>query len=142
MITQAVCASFKSELLAGVHDFTALTGDIFKIALYTAEATLNSSTVIYSIGNECPSTGGYTAGGNVLVGQGITSSGTTIYIDFDNSIWLASTITASGALIYNSSKAGKAVCVLNFGGDYTSNGTDFTVTFPAPSASSAILIVN
>jgi hypothetical protein len=142
MITQDICASFKSELLTGIHDFTAVTGDVFKIALFTYEATLNSSTGIYTTDNECPATGGYSAGGNILVGQGVTTSGTTVYIDFDDSVWLASTMAAAGALIYNSTKTNKAVCVLNFGGTYTTDNKDFTVTFPSPSAATAVLIIN
>lgn len=141
-ITQTVCSSFKSELLAGVHNFTPVTGDVFKIALFTSEATLNGSTVVYATTNECPATGGYSAGGNVLVGTGVAPSGTTVYIDFDDSSWLNSTITASGALIYNSTKANKTVCVLNFGGEYISKNTNFILTFPSPSASTAILILN
>jgi hypothetical protein len=141
-ITQTVCSSFKSELLAGVHNFTPTTGDVFKIALYTSEATLNDNTVVYTTDNECPATGGYSAGGNVLVSKGVDPSGTTVYIDFDDSSWLNSTITASGALVYNSSKANKAVCVFNFGGTYNTNTKDFTVTFPPSSATTAVLIVN
>ena len=109
-ITQALCSSFKVELLKGQHDFTAITGDTFKVALYTSVAELNSSTVLYTAIGEVVGTG-YVAGGNVLTGQSIALSGTTAYVTFDTSEWLNSTITASGALIYNHTQSDKAVAV-------------------------------
>lgn len=134
-ITQAMCTSFKTELLGGVHD---LDTDTIKIALFTSSATLDASTTAYSTTNEVSGTG-YTAGGNTLTGATITSSGTTAIVDFDNTTWAASTITARGAMIYNSSKANRAIAILNFGSDKTSTDGDFTIQFPVADASNAIL---
>jgi len=141
-ITQAIASTFKSELLGGLQNFTASTGDTFKIALYTSSATLNSSTTAYTTSGECPSTGNYTAGGNTLTSQSITLSGTTAYIDFADSTWASSTISAAGALIYNSTNANSAVCILDFGGTFTSTNGAFTVVFPAPTTTTAVLILN
>jgi len=142
-ITQAIASSFKQELLAGVHDFSASTGDVFKIALYTSSATLSSATTAYSSTNEVSGTG-YTAGGGTLVNATGSPflSGTAAYIDFDDYTWSGSTISAAGALIYNSSKSNKAVAVLSFGGTFSSTAGDFTVTFPAATSSTAVLIIN
>ena len=135
-ITQAMCTSFKVDLLAGDQDFDA---DTFKIALYTSSATLDASTTAYSVTNEVSGTG-YTAGGNTLtVSTTPTSSGTTAYISFSNTTWSTATITARGALIYNSSKADAAVAVLDFGSDKTSTAGDFTIQFPTADASNAII---
>ena len=141
-ITQAITSTFKSELLGGLQNFTASTGNTFKIALYTSSATLNSSTTAYTTSGECPSTGNYTAGGNTLTSQSITLSGTTAYIDFADSTWASSTISAAGALIYNSTNSNKAVCILDFGGTFTSTNGAFTVVFPAPTTTTAVLILN
>ena len=134
-ITQAMCTSFKVQLLAGDHDFDT---DTFKIALYTSSATLDASTTAYSATNEASGTG-YTAGGNTLTAVPPTSSGTTAYVDFADTTWSSSTITARGALIYNSSKANKAVAVIDFGADKSSTAGDFTVQFPTADASNAII---
>ena len=139
-ITQAICSSFKSELLSGQHNF-ASGGNTFKIALYTSSATLNSATTVYTTSNETTGTG-YTAGGNTLTGQSVTLSGTTAYIDFADSTWTTATLSAAGALIYNSTSSNKAVCVLDFGGTYTSTAGNFTVVFPAPTTTTALLILN
>lgn len=139
-ITQAICSSFKQEVLEGLHDF-ASGGDTFKIALYTSSASLDSSTTAYTSSNETTGTG-YTAGGNTLTSQSVTLSGTTAYIDFADSSWASSTISAAGALIYNSTNANRAVCVLNFGGTYSSTNGTFTVQFPAATTTTAILILN
>lgn len=139
-ITQSLCASFKAELLAAVHDFTPLTGDTFKIALYTSVADISSNSTVYtSVGEVVGS--GYVAGGNTLTGQTITLSGTTAFVTFDNSLWTSSTLTASGALIYNSTKSDKAVAVLNFGGPFSSTNNTFTVTFPPATATTAVIII-
>lgn len=137
-ISQAMCTSFKQELLTGTHNFTATTGDVFKIALYTSSATLDATTTAYSATNEVSGTG-YTAGGNTLTNVTPTTSGTTAFTDFADTTWAAATITANGAMIYNSSKANKAVAVLAFGGDKTSTAGDFTVIFPTADASNAII---
>lgn len=136
-ITQSMCTSFKVDLLAGDQDFDT---DVFKIALYTSSASLDASTTAYTTSGEVPSTGNYTAGGNTLtVSTTPTSSGTTAFIDFADTTWSAATITARGALIYNSSKSNKAVAVLDFGSDKTSTNGDFTIVFPVADASNAIV---
>ena len=140
-ITQAVCSSFKAELLAGVHNLSASGGDTFKIALYTPEANLNSSTVIYTALGEITGTG-YTTGGATLTNVGISSAGTSTYFSFDNVSWPSATFSASGALIYNSSKGNKAVLVLNFGNTYISSGSTFTLTFPPNTSTTALCIAN
>lgn len=137
-ITQAMCTSFKKEILTATHDFTATTGDTFKIALFTSSATLSASTTAYSTTNEVSGTG-YTAGGASLTSVTPTTSGTTALCDFADVTWSTSTITANGALIYNSSKSNKAVVVLAFGADKSSSAGDFTITFPTADASNAII---
>lgn len=137
-ISQAMCTSFKVELLQGVHNFTASTGDTFKIALYTSSATLGASTTAYTVSNEV-SGSGYTAGGNTLTNVTPTSSGTTAFTDFADTTWTTATITARGALIYNSTESDKAVCVLDFGSDKTSTAGNFTIVFPTADASNAII---
>jgi len=134
-ITQAMCTSFKTELLGGVHD---LDTDAIKIALFTSTATLGAATTAYSTTNEVSGTG-YTAGGNTLTGAAISASGTTAIVDFDNTTWASSTITARGAMIYNSSKSDRAIAILDFGADKTSTDGDFTIQFPVADASNAIL---
>jgi len=138
-ISQAMCTSFKVELLTATHNFTNSTGDTFKIALYTSSATLGASTTAYTTSNEVASTGNYTAGGNTLTNVTPTSSGTTAFTDFADTTWASATITANGALIYNSSKSNKAVAVLAFGGDKTSTNGDFTIIFPTADATNAII---
>ena len=137
-----LCTSFKVELLKGIHNFSASGGDTFKIALYTSSATLDASTTAYSATNEVSGTG-YTAGGNTLTNVDPTSSGTTAYLDFDDTTWSTATITARGALIYNSSAVGNpAVAVLDFGADKTSTAGDFTVVMPTADASNAIVRIS
>ena len=133
MISQTQTTSFKAELYEGIHD---LTTDVIKIALYTAFADLNADTTIYSSANEVVATG-YTAGGEVMTGITVNSSGTTAYVDFANVAW-TSALTARGALIYNSSKGNKSVAVLDFGSDKTST-TTFTVTMPANTSTTALI---
>ena len=138
-ITQAVCTSFKQELLVGTHNFTATTGETFKIALYSSSATLSSSTTAYSSSNEVSASGPYTAGGGSLTNVTPTTSGTTALTDFSDISFTSATITARGALIYNSDDSNKAAVVLDFGGDKTSTSGTFTIQFPAAAASNAIL---
>lgn len=137
-ITQAMCTSFKQELLTGTHNFTNGTGDTFKIALFTSSATLDASTTAYSVTNETSGTG-YTAGGNTLTNVTPTTSGTTAFTDFADTTWSTASITARGALIYNSTDSNKAVVVLDFGADKTSTAGDFTIQFPTADASNAII---
>ena len=151
-ITQALCTSFKQELLQGVHNFTSGSGggtttstgsgNTFKIALFTSSASLGAGTTAYSTSNESSGTG-YTAGGNSLTNVTPTTSSTTALLDFADSTWSSSSITARGALIYNSSttagSANRAVLVIDFGSDKSSSSGDFTVSFPTADASSAII---
>jgi hypothetical protein len=137
-ITQAMATSFKQELLTGTHNFTNGTGDTFKIALFTSSATLGAATTAYSVTNEVSGTG-YTAGGNTLTNVTPSTSGTTAFTDFADTTWSSATITARGALIYNSTDSDKAVVVLDFGSDKTSTNGDFTIQFPTADASNAII---
>lgn len=135
-ITQAMCNSFKSELLGGTHD---LDTDVIKIALYTSSATLSAATTAYSTTNEVTASTGYTAGGNTLASPVISLSGSTAIVDFADTTWSASTITARGALIYNSSKSNRAIAVLDFTTDKSSTNGDFVIVMPAADASNAII---
>ena len=137
-ITQAMCTSFKQEILEAVHNFKNSGGDTFKIALYTSSASLGAGTTAYTTSNEISGTG-YTAGGNTLVRVDPTTSSTTAYTDFSDTTWSSASFTARGALIYNDSDSDKAVAVLDFGADKTASGGDFTITFPAADASNAII---
>ena len=134
-ITQAMCTSFKQELLNKEHD---LDTDTFKIALYTSSATLSAATTAYSATNETSGTG-YTAGGATLTGGAIATSGTTAYADFSDPSWTTASFTAAGALIYNTSNSNTAVLVLDFGGDFTVTSGTFTITFPTADASNALI---
>ena len=138
-ITQAMCTSFKEELMTATHNFTASTGNSFKLALYTSAATLSAATTAYSATNEASGTN-YTAGGAALTNVTPTASGTTAFTDFNDLTFSTATITANGALIYNDTAAGDpAVVVLAFGGDKTSTAGDFTIQFPTADASNAII---
>ncbi len=139
-ITQAMCTSFKVELMQAVHNFSNPGGNTFKIALYTSSATLDATTTAYTTSNEVSSSGtNYTAGGNTLTSVTPVSSGTTAYTDFADTTWSSSTITARGALIYNNSQSDKSVIVLDFGSDKSSSAGDFTIVFPTANASDAII---
>lgn len=138
-ITQALCTSFKVEILQGIHNFTTSTGDVFKLALYTSSANLGATTTAYSATNEVGNSGTYTAGGGALTNVTPTSSGTTAFVDFADLSFTSATITARGALIYNSSKSNRAVAVLDFGSDKISTTGTFTVQFPVADASNAIV---
>ena len=141
-ITQAMCTSFKVELLQGVHNFTNSTGDVFKLALYTSSATLDATTTAYSSSNEVANSGTYSSGGGSLTNVTPTSTGTTAFTDFSDLSFTSATITARGALIYNSSDSSKAVAVLDFGSDKTSTDGTFTIQFPTADASSAIIRIS
>ena len=136
-ITQAMCSSFKQELLVGTHNFTASSGNAFKIALFTSSASLSATTTAYSSSNEASGTG-YDAGGKALAPVTPALSGTTALVDFADITWASSSITARGALIYNDTNSDKAVIVLDFGSNKASSSGDFTVQFPAADASNAI----
>ena len=148
-ISQAMCTSFKAEILLGVHDFRVTGGDTFKLALYTSSATLDATTTAYTATNEVSGTG-YTAGGGTLSNLGgAVTSGTTGYTDFSDLTFSSATITARGALIYNTTPSAQsnsntaltnpAVAVLDFGSDKTSTAGDFTIIFPTAAASTAII---
>jgi len=122
------------EILSGTHAI----GDTYKIALYTSAATLDATTTAYAATNEVTGTG-YTAGGATLTGLTVNSTGTVAFLDFTSPVWAAATITARGALIYNSSKTNKAVLVIDFGADTTSTSGDFTVNMPANNSTSALI---
>ena len=135
-----MCTSFKQELLVATHNFTASTGDTFKLALYTNSASFTAATTAYTATNEVANSGSYAAGGGSLVNVTPTTSGTTAFADFDDLAFTSATITARGALIYNSSAAGDpTVAVLDFGSDKTSTTGTFTIQFPTADASNAII---
>ena len=140
-ITSAICTSFKQELLVGTHNFTATSGDTFKIALFTSSASLGAGTTAYSTSNEITNSSGtaYTAGGATLTSVTPTTSGTTAICDFADVSYTSASFTANGALIYNSSQSNKAVAVIAFGGDKTVSSGTFTIQFPAKAATTAIV---
>ena len=140
-ITSAICTSFKQEILVGTHNFTATTGDTFKIALYTSSATLGASTTAYSTSNEITNSSGtaYTAGGATLTSVTPTTSGTTAFCDFADVSYTSASFTANGALIYNDDQSDKAVAVIAFGGDKTVSSGTFTIQFPTADATNAII---
>ena len=133
-IVQTQTTSFKKELYQGIHD---LSVDSIYIALYTADVDLNQDTTVYSSTNEISGTG-YVAGGQIMTGVSISSSGYTAYVNWDNVVWNGA-LTARCALIYNASKGNKSVAVLDFGGDKTSTAGDFTIVFPTANSTSAII---
>ncbi len=154
-ITQAMCTSFKAEILLAVHDFRPTSGDTFKLALYTSSASLDANTTAYSATNEVSSSGtNYTAGGGTLVNLGVVTSNNsastgTGFTDFSDLTFANATITARGALIYNTTPSANsnanttltnaAVCALDFGSDKTSTDGDFTIIFPAATNTAAII---
>ena len=140
-ISTAFCTSFKQGLMQGLHDFDNPGGNTFKIALYTSSATLGASTTAYSATNEVTGTG-YTAGGNTLTSVSPTTSGTTAYVDFADTTWASSTITANGALIYNANSSNASCIVLAFGSDKSSSNGDFQIVFPTANATDAIIRIS
>ena len=142
-ITQAIANSFKKQLLDGDKDFTAApSGDIFKIALYTSSATLNSATTSFTTGNQVPNSGQYTSGGGKLVNNATSITAGVARVDFADRSFTNVTITARGALIYNTSASNSAVAVLDFGGDKTATSGVFTIQFPANTSTAAILRIS
>jgi len=140
-----MCTSFKQEILQAAHDFTASTGDTFKLALYDNSASFTAATTAYTATNEVPNSGSYSAGGGTLTNVTPTTSGTTAFTDFADLSFTSATITAYGALIYNTTPTSglgltnPTVCVLDFGGAKTSTSGTFTIVFPAATASDAII---
>jgi hypothetical protein len=137
-IQQAVCNSFKQQILEGQHQFES-GGDEFKLALYTSAANLSAATTVYSATSEVPNSGEYSAGGGILQSQETGLDTGVAIVDFADLSFTGVTLTARGALIYNTSDANKAVCVLDFGSDKTATSGTFTIQFPAFTSSAAIL---
>ena len=138
-ITQAMCTSFKKELMTATHNFTTSSGNTFNLALYTSSASLDAATTAYTTSNEV-SGSGYTAKGAALTNVTPTTSSTTAYADFADLTFSTVSITARGAMIFNDSASGDpAVCILDFGSDKTASSGDFTVQFPTADASNAII---
>ena len=133
-ILQGLCSSFKQESWLGIHD---LDTDVLKLALYTANADLSQATTVYTPTGEVSGTG-YTAGGEILTGVQVLLSGTTAYVTFNNPMWTGASFVCRGGLIYNTSKADRAIAVLDFGADKTASG-NFTVQLPASTATTALL---
>ena len=140
--TNAIANSFKKELLEGKHDFTASTGSAFKLAMYNSSATLGKSTTSYTTGGQVTSPAGYTAGGKALVNTGTSVSSSVAITDFSDLSFTNVTLTARGALIYNTSNSNSAVAVLDFGSDKTATAGTFTIQFPAYTTSAAILRIS
>ena len=136
-IAQAMCTSFKSEILDEQHD---LIADTLKIALFTSSASLGAGTEAYSTSNELANGNGYSTGGETLGSKAITTHSTTVCFDFADPTWTSATFTANGALIYNSSNGNKAIAVLAFGGDFTVAGGTFQIVLPAAGTSGIIRI--
>lgn len=134
MILQTQTTSFKAELYQGIHN---LPTDTIKLALYTAEADLNEATTAYTTSNEISGTG-YTAGGKVVTGIAVSSSGFTAWVSFGNVVWDPASFTARCALLYNASKANRSIAVIDFGSDKTGTNT-FTVTMPGSTATTALI---
>jgi len=135
-----MCTSFKKELLQGTHNFTASSGNTFKLALYTNSASFTAATTAYTASNEVSNSGSYSAGGGALTNVTPTASGTTALTDFADLEFTSATITARGALIYNDTASGDpTVAVLDFGADKTSTTGTFTIQFPTADATNAII---
>tara|TARA_R110000782_G_scaffold9375_1_gene30266 strand:+ start:87 stop:515 length:429 start_codon:yes stop_codon:yes gene_type:complete len=137
-ITSAVCSSFKQEVLVGTHNLTASSGNSFKLALYTSSATLGAATTAFTTTGQVSGTN-YTSGGNALTNITPVLSGTTAVCDFADLTFGTATITARGCMIYNDTNSDKAVCAIDFGADKTSTAGDFTIVFPSPTATGAII---
>jgi len=134
-----LATSFKQEILEGVHNLS-VTGNVFNLALYTNDASFTAATTAYTVTNEVANSGSYAAGGGALTKNGVATSGTTAFVDFEDISFTSATITARGALIYNDTASGDpVVSVLDFGENKTSTTGTFTVQFPTPDASSAII---
>ena len=137
-ISSAIPTSFKQELLVGTHNFTATSGNSFKLALYTSSATLGATTTAFTTTGQASGTN-YTSGGATLTSVTPTTSGTTALCDFADLVFGTATVTARGAMIYNDTQSDKAVAVIDFGGDKTSTAGNFTSVFPAANATAAII---
>ena len=143
-ITQAIANAFKKQLLEGDASFKSSGGDVFKLALYTSSATLNSSTTAFTTSNEVANTGTYASGGDKLTGQNTSIASGVAIVDFADLSFTGVTLTARGAMIYNTSSAvtNATVCVLDFGSDKTATSGTFTIQFPAFTTAAAILRIS
>ena len=141
-ITQAIANNFKKLLLEGDSNFKASGGDVFKIALYSSSATLNSATTSYTTVQEVGASGQYAAGGGKLVNSGTSITAGVARVDWADRSWTGVTLTARGCLIYNSTQANKAICVLDFGADKTATSGTFTIQFPNFTSTAAILRIS
>jgi len=142
--TNAITNSFKENTLQGLHDFTPSTGDVFKLALYDSSASIGADTTSYAAGisGQVPDTGQYVAGGGALVNALVSVNGTTAFVDFNDLSFTGVTLTARGALVYNTSESNKSVCVLDFGGDKTATAGTFTIQFPDANDTQAIIRIS
>ena len=140
-IVQTMCTSFKAEVAQGLHNFTRSTGDVFKLALYVATATLGADTTVYTTSNEASGTN-YTAGGIALTNITPLAANSTGYWSFDDATFSNVTLTCAGALIYNSTNGNRAVCVLNFGQTITKTASNLVVTFPPMGATDSVLRIS
>jgi hypothetical protein len=142
--TNAITNSFKEDLLNGLHDFAPSTGDVYKLALYDSSASIGADTTSYAVGiaGQVGDTGQYAAGGGALVNALVSLNGTTAFVDFDDLSFTGVTLTARGALLYNTSETNKSVCVLDFGGDKTATAGTFTIQFPAANDTQAIIRIS
>ena len=141
-ISSAICNTFKTEVLKAVHNFTASSGNSFKLALYTSSASMGASTTAYATTNEIANTSGsaYTAGGKALTSETPVLDSSTACCDFADISFTSASFTANGCLIYNDTASGDpGVCVIAFGGDKTVSSGTFTIQFPAADASNAIV---
>jgi len=134
-ITTGLCFSFKEELFKAIHDFST---DTFKAALYTSAANIGPTTTVYTTANELPTGGGYTTGGLVLTGATVNLAFGTAFVDFANAVWPSTNFTVNGALVYNASKANRAVFVYNFG-SVTTSSANFVLQFPENTYNQAII---
>ncbi len=143
-ITQAICNSFKKQLLEADMNFKQTGGDKFKLALYSSTATLNSATTAFTTSSEVGNSGQYTSGGGLLVNNGTSITAGVARVDFADRSFTGVTLTARGALIYNTSSdtTNASVCVLDFGADKTATSGTFTIQFPAPTSTAAILRIS
>ena len=136
-ITSAICTSFKQEILVEGHNLTN-GADSIKLALYTSSATLGAGTTAFVTTGQATGTN-YSSGGSALTNVTPTTSGTTAIVDFADLTFSTATVTARGCLLYNTTNSNKAICAIDFGADKTSTAGDFTVVFPSPTATGAII---
>jgi len=139
-ISQAICSTFKQQLFQGVHNFNVVGGDTFFLALYTSAANIGAATTVYTTTGEVSSVAtNYPAGGGQLTSLGVALTGTTAFLDFNDLTFPNVTLTARGCLIYNTTEANASVAVFDFGSDKTATDGDFTIIFPPPGPTTAVI---